>query len=43
MTFDQSALARIRALAFLQMISQNTIEVSDQKTKSEDNVIWRPW
>ena len=43
MNFDQSALARVRALAFLQMISLNTIEVSDKKAKSKDNVIWRPW
>ena len=43
LTFDQSALARVRALAFLQMISQNTIEVTEREAKSEDNAIWRPW
>ena len=39
--FDQSALARIRTLAFLKMISETPTQILDEEVNK--NGIWRPW
>ena len=43
LSFGQSALARIRTLAFLKMASQNSVPIFDNNVCPPTSSIWRPW